>query len=136
MKHKNTKIKIFKLKKFKSNKGLLIPISFLKSFAIPVLRVFFLLANKGNTRGNHAHKLCTQIFTILRGRIKLIITEPSLKKKIYYLDENKIESILVPPLHWCRLEFLKKSIICVSCDQEYEFDDYIETFSEFLNKVK
>ena len=51
-------------------------------------------------------------------------------------NENKIESILVPPLHWCRLEFLKKSIICVSCDQEYEFDDYIETFSEFLNKVK
>jgi dTDP-4-dehydrorhamnose 3,5-epimerase-like enzyme len=133
---KNNKIKIVKLKQYRSDKGLLIPVSFLSSFATPILRVFFIFANKGNIRGEHAHKLCSQIFTILIGKVKLIIIGPSLKKKIYYLNEKNIKSILIPPLHWCRLEFLKKSIVSVACDQEYKFNDYIETFQEFLKKIK
>ena len=40
--------------------------------------------------------------------------------------------ILVPNLYWCRLKFLSANgIVMIICDREYEFQDYIEKYSEF-----
>jgi late competence protein required for DNA uptake (superfamily II DNA/RNA helicase) len=45
---------------------------------------------------------------------------------------KKNKAILVPNLIWCRLKFLtKNAIVMVICNRKYEFNDYIEKYSDF-----
>jgi len=130
------KIRFLKLKKFKRKSGTLIPINFNKKFPIKVKRIFYIYAKKNSARGDHAHKKLTQIFIPIFGTTKLIVTKNGLEKN-YILDCKKNKAILVPPMIWCRLEFIKKnSIILVACNDTYKFSDYIETLKEFKNLEK
>ena len=120
------KIRFLKLKKFKRKSGTLIPINFNKKFPIKVKRIFYIYAKKNSTRGDHS-----SYSYIERG--KLIVTKNGLEKNCI-LDYKKNKAILVPPMIWCRLEFIKKnSIILVACNDTYKFSDYIETLKEFKN---
>ena len=56
------KIKKFKIRSYSKASGKLIPISFGRQFPIKVKRVFFLYGKKNKTRGDHAHKKCSQFF--------------------------------------------------------------------------
>ena len=41
------------------------------------------------------------------------------------------------PKTWCKIKFLtKNAILLVACDKEYEFNDYIESYQEFLKIIK
>ena len=55
------------------------------------------------------------------------------KEKTIMLDsKRRNKGILVPNLVWCRLKFLtKNAIVLVICDRKYEYQDYIEKYSEF-----
>ena len=45
--------------------------------------------------------------------------------------------MLVPPKTWCDVKFLtKNSIILVLCDYEYDFNDYIESYEDFVNNYQ
>ena len=64
------KIKSFKIKTYSSKTGKLIPIYFNKKFPMKVKRVFILYGKKNKIRGNHAHKLCSQLLLCVSGSIK------------------------------------------------------------------
>jgi hypothetical protein len=69
-------------------------------------------------------------------RLKLSVFLKKRKKKII-LDYGKKEGYLVKPKVWLKIKFLtKNSILMVVCDKEYEFDDYIEKFEDFLKIIK
>jgi len=126
------KIKIIKLKSFTKKSGKLIPLNFDSKFPIPVKRIFYIYGKKNNHRGDHAHKKCKQLFIPILGKIALIIKKNGKEKKIL-LDSKKNIGILIPNLYWCRLKFLtNNAIVMVACDRKYEFDDYIEKYSEFI----
>jgi dTDP-4-dehydrorhamnose 3,5-epimerase-like enzyme len=126
------KIKIIKLKSFTKKSGQLIPLNFDSKFPIPVKRIFYIYGKKNNHRGDHAHKKCKQLFIPILGKIALIIKKNGKEKKIL-LDSKKNIGILIPNLYWCRLKFLtNNAIVMVACDRKYEFDDYIEKYSEFI----
>ena len=51
---------------------------------------------------------------------------------IQFLEKSK--ALLVPPKVWCSVEFLNKdSIIIVFNNYQYDFNDYIESYEEFIN---
>ena len=126
------KIKIIKLKSFTKKSGKLIPLNFDSKFPIPVKRIFYIYGKKNSHRGDHAHKKCKQLFIPILGKIALIIKKNGKEKKIL-LDSKKNIGILIPNLYWCRLKFLtNNAIVMVACDRKYEFDDYIEKYSEFI----
>lgn len=131
--------KIIGLKKFLNNRGALIPITFDKKFPIKVKRFFLIYGNKKFTRGDHAHKKCSQILYPVLGKFIISVVFNNRKKK-YILDSKKIKSLLLPPKTWCSIKFLnQKSSLLVLTDYEYDFKDYIETFDDFLkftNKKK
>lgn len=128
---KKTKFKIFKKKS-----GTLLPLSLTKSFPFKVKRIFFIKGKKNFTRGDHAHKKCSQFILPLIGKIKLSIISKKIKKKIT-LNSNNNEGFLLDPMTWVKIKFLSSySVIMVACDREYEFKDYIENYSEFKKIIK
>ena len=125
------KIKIIKLKSFTKKSGKLIPINFDSKFAITVKRIFYIYGKKNNYRGDHAHKKCKQLFIPISGKIALIVKKNEKEKNII-LNAKNDKGILIPNLYWCRLKFLtNNAVVMVICDRKYEFQDYIEEYSEF-----
>ena len=128
------KLSKIKIKSFKKNSGLLIPLNFNRNFPISVKRIFFIYGKLNMYRGDHAHKKCAQIFFPISGKIELILEQK--KKKKIIISSGKAEAIVVPKMVWCRLKFLKKnSIVAVICDRKYEFDDYIEKYENFKKLI-
>ena len=126
--------KIFDFKKFKNISWELLPITFDKKFPIKVKRIFFIYGKKKYKRGDHAHKKCSQVFYPLFGKAQITIQFKKNKKDII-LDHKKNRAVLVPPKTWCDVKFLtKNAIILVLCDYKYDFNDYIESYEDFVNR--
>ena len=130
------KIRKFKIKSFSKSTGKLIPISFNKQFPLKVRRIFFLYGKKNKIRGDHAHKKCSQFFIPILGKVILDIKTPKMKKKIVLNHLSKI-AVLVPPKYWCSIKFTNKnSILMVICDQNYDFDDYLESYDDYIKYLR
>ena len=129
-------MKKIKFKSFKKKSGTLIAFSLIKDFPIKVKRIFVINGKKNFTRGNHAHKKCSQFVFPVLGKIKIDCISKKGEKKII-LDFNKREGYLLKPKTWCKIKFLtKNAVLLVACDMEYKFNDYIEDYSEFLKIIK
>ena len=58
-------------------------------------------------------------------------------KKSVLLNYKKSKALLVPPKIWSSVEFLSnKSIVLVLNNYEYDFNDYIESYKEFIEFQK
>tara|TARA_B110000971_G_C19881928_1_gene441146 strand:- start:156 stop:563 length:408 start_codon:yes stop_codon:yes gene_type:complete len=129
-------LKKIKFTSFKKKSGTLIPFSFKKDFPINIKRIFIISGNKNFTRGDHAHKKCSQFLFPIMGSVKIECTSAEYKKNLT-LDCNKKEGYLIKPKTWLRIRFLtKNAILMVACDREYEFNDYIEKYSDFIKIIK
>ena len=126
------KIKIIKLKSFTKKSGKLVPLNFNSKFPIPVKRIFYIYGKKNSYRGDHAHKKCKQLFIPISGKVELIIKKDN-KEDLFSLYPEKNQAILIPNLYWCSLKFItSNAVIMVACDRKYEFNDYIEKYSDFI----
>ena len=130
------KIKNFKIKAYSSITGKLIPLVFNKKFPIKPKRIFFVYGKKNKIRGDHAHKKCSQFFIPIFGKVILDIKTPKMKKKIVLNHLSKI-AVLVPPKYWCSIKFTNKnSILMVVCDKNYDFDDYLESYDDYIKYLR
>ena len=93
-------------------------------------RVFFLTSSEADKRGAHAHKLCSQWFTILSGKSSLTVSDGKSALEFELSLPGKV--IKVPPGLWVDVNILEASIIAVLADRNYEEDDYIRDWEEFL----
>ena len=126
--------KVFNFKRFKNISGELLPITFDKKFPIKVKRIFFIFGKKKYKRGDHAHKKCSQVFYPIFGKVQITIQFKKNKKNII-LNHKENRAMLVSPRTWCDVKFLtKNSIILVLCDYKYDFNDYIESYEDFVNR--
>ena len=97
-----------------------------------IKRVFYNLGTEENqTRGNHAHKLCSQFLICLRGSIS-ITCDDGRNQKVYQLN-NPYEGLFIPPLIWSKQKYLsKESILVVLSDYKYDENGYIRDYSNFM----
>ena len=127
-------LKIIKFKKFIDKNGALIPLSLKDFHNFKIKRFFILFGKKDFIRGNHAHKKCSQIFIPISGSVKIEVLSKT--KKIYNLSQNICKILIVPPMNWCKLKFLKNnSSLLVLCDVKYSEKEYIRDFNVFLKKI-
>jgi dTDP-4-dehydrorhamnose 3,5-epimerase-like enzyme len=97
-----------------------------------VQRVFTVSAKVGDTRGDHAHKLCTQLLVCVSGKIR-VSCDDGVTVTLHYLD-NMGDGLLIPPGVWAREEYVTDgAVLMVLCDRKYEADDYIREYREFRN---
>ena len=130
------KIKKFKIKSFSKSPGKIITMSFDNKFPLNVKRIFFLYDKRGKTRGDHAHKKCSQFFYPVLGKF-LIKVQTHKKIEKILLNHSAEKGLLIPPKYWVSVKFLsKKSSLMVVCDQFYNVNDYIHDFNEYINFLR
>lgn len=93
-------------------------------------RVFFLNSKGADQRGAHAHKNCTQWFTILSGKSALKVSDGQMTKTLELLHPGQV--IQIPPGLWVDVYLLEPTIIAVFADLKYDEEDYIRVWEDFL----
>ena len=129
-------MKKFTFKKYKKKSGTLVPFSLIKDIPFKTKRIFIIYGNKNFIRGNHAHYKCSQFLIPIYGAMDVEYENKNkkIKKKINYLNK---QGILLKPKTWCKIKFnTNHSILMVFCDMEYQYDDYIAKYSDFLKIIK
>lgn len=99
-----------------------------------IRRVFNVVSSRGEVRGNHAHKKCTQLLVCVSGMID-VTTDDGCRTKNYRLAEIG-KGLLLRPMVWARQEYLSDgSVLMVLCDRPYEEEDYVRDHRDFLKLI-
>jgi UDP-2-acetamido-3-amino-2,3-dideoxy-glucuronate N-acetyltransferase len=129
-------MKNYKFKQFKKSSGTLVPFSLKRQIPFKTKRMFIIYGNKNFIRGNHAHFKCSQFLIPIYGTMTIDYENKNSKKKVK-INYKKKQGLLLKPKTWCKIKFESNhSILMVFCDREYEYNDYIENYSEFLKIIK
>ena len=95
-----------------------------------IKRIFTVTAKKNEVRGNHAHKMCTQILVCVSGIVE-VCCDNGTDKSIYLLS-NMGQGLLVPAGVWASEKYIcGGSVLMALCDRSYESKDYIRDYSEY-----
>jgi len=126
----------YKFNKYIKKSGTLVPFSLNKEIPFKTKRIFIIYGNKNFVRGNHAHFKCKQFLVPIYGSMTIEYENSTIKNKIKIDYKNK-EGFLLEQKTWCKIKFdTNHSILMVFCDREYEFNDYIEKYKDFLEIIK
>tara|TARA_B100001094_G_C17447792_1_gene446766 strand:- start:28 stop:423 length:396 start_codon:yes stop_codon:yes gene_type:complete len=129
-------MKKFKFQKFTKKSGSLIPFSLAKDVPFLTKRIFLIYGKKNFTRGDHAHHKCNQFLVPISGKME-VKYENEFKSFSKILNYKNKKGLLLKPKTWCKIKFKTNNcILMVFCDREYEFEDYIEDYKNFLEIVK
>ena len=109
-----------------------------KAIPFQIERIFNVRSDRGSLRGQHAHRLCSQLLICSNGSIE-VSCDDSFNKKVFLLDRPNY-GLLVPPAIWAEQNYLENnSSMTVICDRPYEAKDYISNyklFKEFVSQIK
>jgi len=127
------------LKKFKDDLGCLVAAESITDLSFVPQRIFFIISNKGDVRGKHAHKNHSQFMICSQGSCLLRFDNGKELKEII-LDSNDI-GIEVQPGVWGEQEYLEdNTTLIVLSDYHYDEDDYLRNYNDFkdfiLNKTQ
>jgi UDP-2-acetamido-3-amino-2,3-dideoxy-glucuronate N-acetyltransferase len=126
----------YRFNKYIKKSGTLVPFSLNKEIPFKTKRIFIIYGNKNFVRGNHAHFKCKQFLVPIYGSMTIEYENSTIKNKIKINYKNK-EGFLLEQKTWCKIKFnTNHSILMVFCDREYEFNDYIEKYKDFLEIIK
>ncbi len=95
-------------------------------------RIYWITNSPENTtRGAHAHKLLNQVFLVLSGSVTIDIFKGSEKQSFNLIAEGPI--LMLEPGYWRDIKLLTPdSLLLVLCDREYEENDYIRDWEDYL----
>jgi hypothetical protein len=98
----------------------------------PIARVFTITGvARGGSRGNHAHRVCTQLVTCLAGEVEVAVDDGRQTRNVVLSDAGT--GLLIPPGLWNSITFAgPETLLAVFCDRPYEESDYIRDRGEFL----
>jgi WxcM-like, C-terminal len=124
------------LPKFRDERGLPVPVEFLKFVPFAVKRMFWIGdVPAGAIRGGHAHKRCHQFMICTTGRLTIEAFDGSADRK---LDLTAGQAAHVKPgIYSAERYIAPETILTVLCGQEYEADDYLndrQAIAEFRHQ--
>jgi dTDP-4-dehydrorhamnose 3,5-epimerase-like enzyme len=96
-----------------------------------IARIFNVRADKGSTRGRHAHRECTQLLICTNGTVQ-VTCDDGKQTSIYILDKVNY-GLLIEPGIWAEQKYMKEnSVLTVLCNLPYDEGDYIRDYKDFL----
>ena len=132
----HSEVKVIELENYDSQeKSSLSVLSFEKFIPLKVKRIFYVNnAIKDEVRGEHAHKACWQLLIPIHGKLDIYCNDGS-EEKTYKLTKQN-QGLIVPPLIWCKQVYKSdENILLVLTSEEYDPDDYIHNFDEFIKYI-
>ena len=107
-----------------------------QSLPFTVCRVFVVVADQGQIRGNHAHKRCSQFLVAVSGAIEVQTEDQHGTLKNWGLSEPTV-GLWIPPMTWATQKYVQpNSMLVVACDREFEEEDYIRDYQEFRRRKR
>ena len=122
-------VKLIELPYHKENNGDLVVV---EGEIIPfsIKRVFNVRQQKGDIRGKHAHRHCSQLLICTNGAVE-VKCDDSRTTEIYVLDKPNF-GLFIPPGIWADQKYLENNtILTVLCDRPFEEADYIRNYDDF-----
>ena len=96
-----------------------------------IKRVFNVRAQKGNIRGRHAHRHCSQLLICANGAVE-VKCDDSRTTEIYVLDKPNF-GLFIPPRIWADQKYIENNtILTVLCDRPFEEADYLRNYDDFV----
>ena len=122
----------FSLKSHTNSDGTLYPIDFSKVLTHDVKRVFYVRNVAGQEkRGNHAHYTTKQTLICVNGEVKITCSDGKSQRSYTLNSPNK--ALYIPQMIWDTCEYSSiDSILLVLSNTEYDREDYIEDYDQFL----
>lgn len=101
----------------------------------PIKRVFYIYdVPGGETRGAHAHRQCAEVLIAVSGSLEVRLTDG--ERETTYLLNRSNRGLLIPPGSWRTMhEFTTGTVVLALCSREYEEEDYIRDFEDFVRFV-
>ena len=101
-----------------------------------IRRVFYIYdVPGGETRGGHAHKVCSTVLVAVAGSLTVRLTDGKTEKTVVLNRSNK--GVLIPPGVWDTMEnFTTGTVVVAFASHLYEEEDYIRDYDEFCNYVE
>jgi UDP-2-acetamido-3-amino-2,3-dideoxy-glucuronate N-acetyltransferase len=96
---------------------------------------FFMVFNvpSKETRGEHAHKQCSQFLICVAGSVAVVIDDGERRQEIV-LDAPS-RGVLVPPMIWCsQYKYSEDACLLVFASEPYDAGDYIRSYDEFRGR--
>jgi hypothetical protein len=101
-----------------------------------VKRIFYLYdIPGGESRGAHAHKECHQFLVAASGSFEVLLDDGITKRQV--LINRPDLGLHIPPGIWAsEINFASGSICLVLASQEYNENDYLREYEDYLNFIK
>ncbi len=114
-------------------RGNLTCIEALKDVPFDVKRVFWIYGiPEGEKRGEHAHRTCAELLIAVSGSLKVSLSDDG-KHFTEYVLNTPNQSLLIPPMVWCRLYDFSADCVCLCLASEaYNKEGYINNQDEFI----
>ena len=122
-------VKLIELPYHKENNGDLVVV---EGEIIPfsIKRVFNVRQQKGDIRGKHAHRHCSQLLICTNGAVEVKCDDSS-TTEIYVLDKPNF-GLFIPPGIWADQKYIENNtILTVLCDRPFEEADYLRNYEDF-----
>lgn len=125
-------IKFLSLPKIVDERGNLTFIEGMKHVPFNIMRTYMIYdVPNGEIRGSHAYKRLDEVIVALSGSFDLIVNDGS-EEKLFSLNRSNF-AIFVPHGLWRTLSnFSTNSLCLVLASTEYDEEDYIRNFDEYL----
>ena len=126
---------VIHFKKYEDVNGVLCVYESGQHVPFDIQRVFTVSAKANDTRGDHAHKQCTQLLICVSGKVRVICDDGTAVTQ-HVLDSMGV-GLFVPPGIWAIEEYISNdAVLMVLCDRKYEENDYIRSYEEFKYIIK
>jgi len=131
----NRNSQLIKLNLFDDMRGRLVAGSFSSDIPFEVKRFFYIFDVPGEeVRGEHAHKRCHQALFCLKGRLHVTLDDG--KNRLEYNLSSRNIGIHIPPMIWAsQFRYSSDAVLLVLASREYEEDDYVRSYADFLASV-
>ena len=125
-------VKFFNTRTMVEPDGNLVPIESNYDVPFPIRRIFYVYGVKNqNDRGKHAHYKTKQVLICIHGKVEVLVNDGYNEQK--YLLESPQQALYIPEMIWDeQIYHDKKTLLLVIANTNYNKDDYIENYEEFL----
>lgn len=126
------KVRILEFPKICDPRGNLSFVESARHVPFSIKRVFYIYdVPGGETRGGHAHRVCSCVLTAITGSFDLRLTDGVEEMIIRMNRANK--GVLIPPGVWDTMhDFTTGTVAMALASHPYEEEDYIRDYDEYV----
>lgn len=124
-----------RLPHFADMRGSLTPLQSGKGLPFTPRRIFMVYGVSSHlVRGEHAHRQCEQFLIAAHGSVSVVVDDGKNRQEIR-LEDPTVGLYLAPMVWGIQYKFDPDCVLMVAASHEYEAEDYIRNYADFLAAV-